>query len=164
MTHTPYDFPSPGDKQKFAHVVDGTAGTYKITLTTTLNGVKAAKKRVEDLTTVETADIDFDDNAATVEAALDAAFGAGVFSVTGGPGDDGGTTPYEITYEGAGSVDLGLADVAVTGGGASVTLTQSQAPARSSRNITIDNPTGATQPRHQRARVYSDPNYSTEAG
>jgi hypothetical protein len=50
-----------------------------------------------------TADIEFNASAAAVQSALQAlsTVGAGNATVTGGPGNEGGTTPYVITFAGA---------------------------------------------------------------
>lgn len=52
----------------------------------------------------------FDISAANLKAALEALsnIGAGDVAVTGGPGDDGGTTPYVVSFQG----DLAYTDVA----------------------------------------------------
>jgi hypothetical protein len=90
--------------------VDGTGGTF----TLELEGEK-------------TDTIAWNASAATVEAELVelASVDSGDVSVTGGPGNSGGTTPYLVTFEG----DLGgqnvelLADAdELTGGGADVTV------------------------------------------
>lgn len=77
----------------------------------------------------ETTDLDFNDDAATVQAALIALdnLAPGDVVVTGGPGDSGGTTPYVLTFGGTlaeTNVDEVTADDGTTplsGGGASVT-------------------------------------------
>lgn len=97
--------------------VDATAGTYTIAHP---NGEI-------------TAAIAFDATAAQVQAALLLldAFEEGDVVVTGGPGDSGGTTPYTLTfggqYAGENVPTLVAADVNLTGGGDSVTITQDTA-------------------------------------
>jgi hypothetical protein len=94
--------------------VDATAGQYKLTF----NGQ-------------QTADLAFDATSGTVQTALrglSSINGANV-TVTGGPGDSGGTTPYTVTFIGT----LGNQNVPaltaqagttpLSGGGAAVTIT-----------------------------------------
>jgi len=77
----------------------------------------------------ETADIDFDATPAEVVAALEALsnIGVGDVAVTGGPGDAGGTTPYEVTFQGAlGSADqpeMTATDTLTGGAGTAVVAT-----------------------------------------
>lgn len=69
--------------------VDATGGSFKITV--------AGQ---------ETAAIDYNETAANVETALEAisTVTAGDVVVTGGPGDDGGTTPYVLTWQQSGNL------------------------------------------------------------
>lgn len=69
--------------------VDATGGTY----TATINGQ-------------ETGALAFDALASAVQAALEAlsTVTAGDVVVTGGPGDDGGTTPYVLTWQPTGAL------------------------------------------------------------
>lgn len=102
---------SPNETQTLT--IDATAGTYTL-------GFAGET----------TAAIAFDATAAQVEAALEtlAAFDVGDVSVTGGPGDSGGTTPYTVTFTGqyAGvNVPLLVAtDVNLTGGGDDAAVAQ----------------------------------------
>lgn len=66
--------------------VDATSGSWDLT--------------VDDGATQETAVLGATDDAATVQAAIEALghVGAGNVAVTGGPGDAGGTTPYDIDF------------------------------------------------------------------
>ena len=66
--------------------VDATGGSWDVT--------------VDDGATQETATLGATDDAATVQAAIEALanVGAGNVAVTGGPGDAGGTTPYDIDF------------------------------------------------------------------
>lgn len=92
--------------------VDGTSGTF----TLTFDGAT-------------TAAIDFDATTAELVAALEAieSIDPGEVSATGGPGDDGGTKPYLVTFLGdladINQPILGDAD-SLVGGGADVTVTQ----------------------------------------
>lgn len=105
---------SPNETQTLT--VDATAGTYTLSF--------AGQT---------TAAIAFDATAAQVEAALEllAAFDVGDVSVTGGPGDSGGTTPYTVTfsgqYAGVNVPALVAADVNLSGGGDSVGAVQATA-------------------------------------
>lgn len=98
--------------------VQATGGTYKLTFETK-----------------QTAAIAFDATAAQVKAALEALdnIAKGDVKVTGGPGDEGGTKPYVVTFEGAyadKNVGSLTADAtALTGGEHKVTVTTSTAGA-----------------------------------
>ena len=101
--------------------VDATAGQFKLTF----DGR-------------ETADIAFDARADAVQTALEGLdnIDAGDVEVSGGPGDDGGTTPYVVIFRG----DLAGSDVAeltardgttpLSGGGAAVTIDTTTAGSR----------------------------------
>ena len=91
MTASPFGYearPHPTANQEQTLTVDATGGTYTLAIV------------VPGHATVTTAAIDFDAVAATVESAIDTALGTtGVVceDVTGGVGDEGGTTPYVVT-------------------------------------------------------------------
>lgn len=83
-----------------------------------------------------TADIKFNATAAEVREALEALsnIAVGDVGVTGGPGNSGGTTPYVVIFQGAlGGADAALLEFvqgsegALTGGGATVTITTTRA-------------------------------------
>jgi len=94
--------------------VDATGGTYTITW----NGQT-------------TGNIAFDATAATVQAALEALsnISAGDVTVTGGPGDSGGTTPYTLTWlSSLGNVAAPTTDPALlTGGGGTAAVATTRA-------------------------------------
>jgi hypothetical protein len=65
------------------------------------------------------------DTAGTVQNAAEALLGAGNVLVAGGPGDDGGTTPYIFEFDVValgGVPTLGWVDVSLSGGGSTVTI------------------------------------------
>lgn len=87
-----------------------------------------------------TADIAFDASAATVTSALEGLSNVEVddISVTGGPGDDGGTSPYVLTFDGGDKAGTDVAECTaqdgstpLSGGASTVTVatTTSGAPA-----------------------------------
>lgn len=96
--------------------VDATGGTYTLTLGADTTGAIA-----------------FDATAAALETELEAltTVGAGNVSVSGGPGNAGGTTPYTIEFVGdLASTDVGaitVDDALLTGGGATATVEVTQA-------------------------------------
>lgn len=96
--------------------VDATSGTYTLTY--------AGQT---------TAALDFDAAASAVQAALEALsnIGAGNVSVTGGPGDSGGTTPYLVEFIGdlanTNVAQMTATDVDLAGGGDSVAVATTQA-------------------------------------
>lgn len=112
QTNAPDKVYTPG---KWSVKIDATAGNFTLTI-----GGQV------------TANIAFNATAAQVATALnnlDAVAGA---TVTGGPGNAGGTTPYIVTIpdiEGTGAEVLTAQNVSLTGGAATATVTILTAPA-----------------------------------
>ena len=79
--------------------VDATEGMFTITTRTGFPDAEASS-------------YDFDVDAAVLETGLAAHTGFASVTVTGGPGDDGGTTPYEITFTPLRTGDAGSVTVA----------------------------------------------------
>ena len=117
VTHTPAPHPAQGDK--YTLTVDGTAGNFTL-------GVKtAATGPLGGVDTTNVAAQNFNVAAGTLQTVLEAMAGLDDVVVTGGPGSSGGGTPYFIEVNSP-SGQLVLVSEAVTGGGGTVTLTQTQ--------------------------------------
>jgi hypothetical protein len=122
------------------------AGTLELSASATRRGFGNSGVEVRALET--TAPIPYDATAAELKAALVAlpAFGAADVTVTGGPGDATGTTPYELTFEGAyagNEVGISATESSLAGGN----------PSSSASVTTSVSPTGT--PHYERCRVAS---------
>jgi len=128
--------------------VDATGGSWDLT--------------VDDGTTSETAVLNATDDAATVQAAVEALshVGAGNVAVSGGPGDDGGTTPYSVSIDPgdiAATPTITVADnggTPLTGGASTVDVAVTT---QGRRHGELPSPSPIVPPLWWHALDYSDP-------
>ncbi len=124
--------------------VDAEGGTF----TLTFNG---------QTTTAINFDADDTTGAASVRALLEAlsTIAVGDVTVTGGPGDDGGTTPFVVTFHqtlAATPLNLTGSGASLTGGAGTVTITHTTAGGLSERGINFQCGDAAVLPGHPVAR------------
>jgi hypothetical protein len=113
-----YEWDREGTDAKQSLTVDATSGEYKLTITS--RGLGAHSETTAPIAATATA--------AKVRTELEAlpAIDAGDVSVSGGPGDAGGSSPYEVDFSGAYAGTyvpaLGVTDVSLSGGAAEATV------------------------------------------
>lgn len=115
--YSPSPHPSQGDK--YTLTVDGTAGTFVLAVKTAATGPAGGA------TTTNVAAQNHNVAAATLQGVLEAMTGLDGVTVTGGPGGSGGSNPYLIEVASSYG-QLVLVSEAVTGGGGTVVLQQTQ--------------------------------------
>lgn len=154
--HLPYDAsPHPTIKQTFTLTIDGTGGTYKLR-----NTYHTGPKNT--VTTSDTAALGATDAAGVVQAALEAVLGVDGVTVTGGPGDAGGTTPYTIVISEA-QIELSVTEETLTGGAGTATLVELRHGVQRPFNVTISDPGAAGRPDTAAARPRNDRQYGQTA-
>lgn len=119
-----------GSAQQTTLTVDATGGTYDLAI---------------DGTTVD-ATLAFDRSAANLLSDIEAVLPNVVRSVTGGPGDDGGTAPYVITFLTGGPHTVTAADDNLTGGAGTSTVETTQVASLDPVFESVPNLSGSDDP------------------